>query len=170
MKGRWIGVSAAAVLLATQAMADETDPAITVCEIAIKKTLKAPKSYERVSAGVMGSTVVISYDAVNEYNAPLRHSQICEFYREKDKIALVPLEVRSLIEQGVDLRERAKSAKAPDDASAIERGVKASQMAVTAMTLRIAAIGLEAAKVTEYPIPPTKTKVEPLPAFPQIPD
>lgn len=70
------------VLSCGQAHAD--DPAIVLCETLIKSELLAPKSYERVSAYIDGSRVKITYDAVNRYNAPLRHHEECVFSKQSD--------------------------------------------------------------------------------------
>ena len=61
------------------AQAFASDPAILVCEAALKSTLKAPKTYERVSADLTGRSVYLTYDAVNSFNAPLRGRHKCDF-------------------------------------------------------------------------------------------
>ena len=70
-------VMAAIVFSSAQAFA--SDPAILVCEAALKSTLKAPKTYERVSADLTGRSVYLTYDAVNSFNAPLRGKHKCDF-------------------------------------------------------------------------------------------
>lgn len=58
--------------------------AIEACEAALLPTLKAPSSYKRVSE-MVGPTqsgrqsVIIAYDAVNSYNAPIRDTFLCDF-------------------------------------------------------------------------------------------
>lgn len=70
-------VLAAMTLAGAQAFA--SDPAVTVCEAALKATLKAPKTYERVSADLTGRSVYLTYDAVNSFNVPLRGKHKCDF-------------------------------------------------------------------------------------------
>jgi hypothetical protein len=58
--------------------------AVSKCETLLLATLKAPASYRRVT-DLVGPTVkgrqsvVITYDAVNSYNAPLRDTFLCQF-------------------------------------------------------------------------------------------
>ncbi len=58
--------------------------AVSKCEALLLPTLKAPASYHRVT-DLVGpvqkgrQSIVITYDAVNSYNAPLRGIFLCEF-------------------------------------------------------------------------------------------
>lgn len=83
---RIVGLMATTVFpaLALPACAKADDPAIAICEDVVKAQLKAPKSYERVDAAIDGNKVVITYDAVNEFNAPLRHTKVCAYVAAKD--------------------------------------------------------------------------------------
>lgn len=65
------------------------DPAVIVCEAAIKSLLKSPKSYERHSFEIRDSIVIISYDAVNAYNAPLRMIDKCHYKIDGEHFKLV---------------------------------------------------------------------------------
>ncbi len=65
-------------LCSVLALAACTPPREKACDDAIKATLKTPASYKRVSTGANE----IVYDAVNEYNAPIRQRGLC-FYDEK---------------------------------------------------------------------------------------
>lgn len=62
-------VLVAALLFCVPAAQAAEDPAIALCEILIKSELVAPKSYERVSAHVVGLTASVSE------NAPSRRTQ-----------------------------------------------------------------------------------------------
>ena len=52
-------------------------PGLRACDDAIKNTLKTPASYKRVSANGSDGDWKIGYDAVNEFNAPLRANGRC---------------------------------------------------------------------------------------------
>lgn len=69
----------AAALCSTAGFYCQTDPAITVCEEIVRSNLKAPKSYERVTANIVGRHVELAYDAVNSYNAPIRGHERCNY-------------------------------------------------------------------------------------------
>ncbi len=62
----------------------EDDPAVMACETVLKAKLKSPKSYERVEAKISGSVVIIAYDAVNSFNAPIRDEKVCNFELNND--------------------------------------------------------------------------------------
>lgn len=47
------------------------------CDAAIKETLKAPASYNRVSAEGGNGSYWVEYDAVNLFNAPVRGAGRC---------------------------------------------------------------------------------------------
>lgn len=69
------------------------DPAATAkagmierCEASVKAGLKAPSTYRRISAelGIPDAAekklyVILHYDAANDYNTPIRQSELCEF-------------------------------------------------------------------------------------------
>ncbi|MBK3745625.1 hypothetical protein G3A39_41425 [Paraburkholderia aspalathi] len=75
-----IAVILAALLLSAPAYAwFWGDPAISVCEAVIASQIATPKSYERVTADVSGQTVLVTFDAVNHYNAPIRTDYECLF-------------------------------------------------------------------------------------------
>lgn len=59
--------------------ANAIDSAVLACETLIKSELIAPKTYERVSTSVVGTTVLVNYDAANIYNTPLRSTSECHF-------------------------------------------------------------------------------------------
>lgn len=83
----WSGVSIAAIAggIGIAVLTDNSDdPAITACETALKASLKSPKSYERVNAKLNGNTVVVNYDAVNSFNAPIRGKKTCAFDLDKN--------------------------------------------------------------------------------------
>lgn len=77
---RSVMLVAAIILGSSPALAGE-DPAILVCEAALRSALKSPKSYERVSADILSNSVFLIYDAVNSFNAPIRGKHVCEFKR-----------------------------------------------------------------------------------------
>lgn len=81
-----IALSILALTVATPATAQTVvdDPAIVICEAVLKAKLKAPKSYERVDAKIVGDRVYITYDAVNVYNAPLREIETCAYSLGED--------------------------------------------------------------------------------------
>lgn len=62
-------------------------PAIKKCEDYIVAKLRSPSTYKRISADGTAVpyesptkyTVVIEYDAVNAYNAPVRDRQVCSY-------------------------------------------------------------------------------------------
>lgn len=75
----WIGGSALAL-----SSCSKDSRAIDACEAILLPTLKAPASYHRISdmVGPPKSgrrTVIITYDSVNSYNAPLRGTFLCAF-------------------------------------------------------------------------------------------
>lgn len=75
-----IVVMLAALLLSAPAYAwFWSDPAITACEAVIASQIDTPKSYELVTADVSGQTVLVTFDAVNHYNAPIRTHYECFF-------------------------------------------------------------------------------------------
>lgn len=55
------------------------DPAIEVCEYVLKAKLKAPSSYKRITSNLIENKVIITYDAVNSFNAPIRGGKVCYF-------------------------------------------------------------------------------------------
>jgi len=165
-----LGAAMSAAIASGSMAANEADPALAVCEIAIKKSLKAPKSYERSSFSIVGHQVFVTYDAVNEYNAPLRNSQVCEFFMDQGKVALVPLDLRRLIRVASDIKQRTGSIANTSDAKRLEKDAIAAQVSMTATMVRHAAVSLEAAKATEYPIPPANTEIVPLDKLPSLPE
>lgn len=60
---------------------------IKQCEDYLVAKLKAPATYKRIEASSFvdsdhkppRQTVIIQYDAVNSYNAPIRDMQVCQF-------------------------------------------------------------------------------------------
>jgi hypothetical protein len=160
------------VLFAVSALADEADPALKVCEVAIKHLLKAPKSYERVSSAIVGPEVIVTYDAVNEYNAPLRDVQTCEFYKDKDKskVALVPLGLRELFATTADIAKRTYQLRTTAAAKRLQQEAKNAEALSVLIPMRHLVVALEAAKVTTYPIPAAATKVVPLETMPTRPE
>ena len=58
-----------------------SNPALKACDTAIKKTLRAPSTYKRVSSTGYSvdavTTISIEYDADNSFGVPLRGKGLC---------------------------------------------------------------------------------------------
>ncbi len=82
----WIGVGGLAIGggVGIAALTSRDDPAIVACETVLTAQLKSPKTYERHEAKITGSTVEITYDAVNSFNAPIRGRKLCSFELSKN--------------------------------------------------------------------------------------
>ena len=52
-------------------------PGLSACEDAIKETLKAPATYQRVKVEGSSPLYTITYDAENSFGVPLRGSGFC---------------------------------------------------------------------------------------------
>jgi hypothetical protein len=141
------------------------DPAVAICEAVLKAQLKAPKSYERVEASIDKNEVSIVYDAVNEFNAPLRHTKICAFGKTAEgKMGFVA--------PGADDAKRAIGKIRAEIATAKAKGITDQQKQafeqrindVVADTSRQTAAALAdllvAAKIDGYPIDPTTTVIK----------
>ncbi|MGY6251652.1 hypothetical protein ACXIUS_29700 [Bosea thiooxidans] len=150
-------VLAAAALIATCSMARaEEDAALTLCETLIKAELVAPKSYERVSAYIDGLTVKVTYDAVNKYNAPLRHTDSCSFSGNSNSGFIIepktnPEEIGAAI-------EALKSSPVKDEEDRQARLKKLRQIQNDAeYEIRRQALAIASG---EYPIPASKTALK----------
>lgn len=64
------------------------DPAIKVCEFALKRRLVSPASYHRVAARIAGNSVELTFDAANAYNAIIRQTHTCVFGSESSRVFL----------------------------------------------------------------------------------
>lgn len=78
---RWLWVAGGALALSS---CSKDSRGIDACEAILLPTLKAPASYHRVSDMVGPPqngrrSVIITYDSVNSYNAPLRGTFLCAF-------------------------------------------------------------------------------------------
>jgi hypothetical protein len=68
-------------------------PEVTSCEQYVQAKLRSPSTYKRVSTATVRladkggpyQSVMIEYDAVNAYNAPLRDRQLCRFPIKDDR-------------------------------------------------------------------------------------
>lgn len=167
---RFIIVSAG-LLLTTVAAAQDRDPAEIACEVATIKTLKAPKSFERVDSTVTGHRVILTYDAVNEYNAPLRHLQDCEFFvSEPGKISLVPLNMRQMIRAAKDVQRQVAELKTQADAERVQKAATALQLQTTTEMMKAITVTAAIKKETTYPIPVEATQIKPLEKMPSPDD
>lgn len=82
---RAVGLTICVAIFAAACDFGRSEPAIEACENLLKDRLKSPASYKRVAAAVEGDSVSISYDAANSFNAILRGSEVCRFYRDEDR-------------------------------------------------------------------------------------
>jgi hypothetical protein len=71
-----VGVPAVAFMI-VKSLPSREDEGLIACEEAIKATLKAPATYERISA-TRGPDYFITYDAQNSFGVPLRSSGSCD--------------------------------------------------------------------------------------------
>lgn len=161
---RTIAILASALIgMATAHAAD--DPAITICEEVIKAKLRAPKSYERVSAVIDGVRVHVTFDAVNVFNAPLRDRKTCRFALTANNTFTLTSDRAKQIEVKIDrinsdmegMKQRNHTL---DDLDKIKKRLDAVlQEAAEAMIEGIADIAV-AQKVEGFPIPAARTKLD----------
>lgn len=76
----------AMLLLLAGCGAEGEPPTIARCEQALKAELKAPSSYQRVSARDEAGWVTIVFDSVNALNAPIRDEGSCRNAEEPVKV------------------------------------------------------------------------------------
>lgn len=157
---RCFGAVAVTVFTACQVAAAD-DPAILACEEVVKYGLKTPKSYERVDAVVVGSEVLLSFDAVNEYNAPIRHRQLCGFTKiDEGHIQIEPPGLQELKLITADFERRSKKVTTQAQADAIIKEGQALQMKVLARQTAAMVIGMRLDKQGLLKIPIDKTTVK----------
>lgn len=141
--------STAALLWAGAAAADQ---AVYACEKVILSELISPKSYDVISREVSGSAVVITYDAVNRFNAPLRTVERCEFLLSPVGWVLTPAFSETAMR--AEFAAVVENVKAGSTAkSEAEIQIPAIEQRYSAMALRDAAREINARGVGPYPIP-----------------
>lgn len=142
--------------LATASNASAEDSATLACESVIVSELIAPKTYQRVSSSVVGNSVLISYDAANIYNAPLRNTRECRFAWSESGWTLQKefSEDRMKLEFAALVQKVQAGAMSQSEAQAkvveIEREQSALLVKETIREMRARAAG-------PYPIPQTRT-------------
>lgn len=158
---------ATAAFLAAGVGHSADDPATLACEEAVKQGLKAPKSYERAEAAIVNDTVYLTFDAVNEFNAPLRQSETCTFYLADGDMAaaMAPMGLKELVAKVKRFEEEAKGVTNAEQAKAIEEKGKALQLEVLSAQMKAVAIEMKLRKMPSltYPIPLSQTQVKPGP-------
>jgi hypothetical protein len=154
-----IAVLVMASALSQPAFAD--DPAVVVCEAVIKAGLKAPKSYERVASAITGTTAHVRYDAVNVYNAPLRHEQDCRFERKGEAFSLVLDSLELMTRMETRLAEIRSGGKPADEhkVEALNQEIADMERQAKDAVLRDTVRELAAQGTGIYPIPVGLTKL-----------
>lgn len=135
------------------AASQEQDIAITVCEAALKARLKAPSSYRQIYATIIGNSVILEYDAVNSFNAPLRDKKVCEFNQENDgRFFLAPADTKPLTEKFKSLKARADAARSEYERAAIKAEFEAAQFEMIEIMGAIVLEARAANGINGYPI------------------
>lgn len=142
------------------------DPAVEICEAVLKAQLKAPKSYERVSASIKGSRVIIVYDAVNEFNAPLRNSKTCAYAMDPTgKLSFTSARAQDGTAAMEALRAEIEQAKSRNiteqEKQDFQRRIDEAIAYATSETTTVFADILIANELTGFPIDPSTTAIKP---------
>ncbi|MDH2092049.1 hypothetical protein N5K21_25310 [Rhizobium pusense] len=109
----------------------------------------------------------MTFDAVNEYNAPLRQNGTCLFYLsdENTTAAIAPMGLKELAAKVKNFTDRAKLATTPDQAKSIEEEGKVLQLEVLSTQMKAMSIEMKLRNTPsiKYPIPLAETRVKPGP-------
>lgn len=73
----WLALGFAGLLIGGLIFLIVRDPGLSLCDEAIKAQLKAPSTYERISASGPRGSYRIEYDAANSFGVPLRGQGYC---------------------------------------------------------------------------------------------
>lgn len=139
----------------------EQDIAITVCEAALKARLKAPASYRQIEAAISGNKVVLVYDAVNSFNAPLRAVKMCKFNYKDLHFTLSPQ--AGSLEYDAHMRAAGKALKSKYGTFDAERHLDSAKKEMDSWMADFVE-GVAAAKaVVGYPIHISRTNLMPGP-------
>lgn len=140
------------------------DPAVVACEIALKAQLKSPKSYERVKSEINQNLVLITYDAVNSFNAPVRGEKLCYFDLDADGGFIFSTNAKTIFDDKMaELYARLEKLKSSGATEAEKDQLKKEgEEALTAVNAQVGAVMLDIASIAGsewHSIKPNTTKL-----------